>query len=117
MAKTIGANQTITVKQNQVQTVVQNQQETVVQNQSVTVGLNQAETVGIVRALSVGEACQRLRGGGMSTSVALMHFSQAGSIFLNGTAINPQGAQAISDDGPVISRDCGAAKNLPDAPE
>ncbi|EOF7358707.1 hypothetical protein ACK2DA_002574 [Salmonella enterica] len=63
MAKTIGANQTITVKQNQVQTVVQNQQETVVQNQSVTVGLNQAETVGIVRALSVGEACQRLRGG------------------------------------------------------
>lgn len=43
--------------------------------------------------------------------------TQAGSIFLNGTAINLQGAQAISDDGPVISRDCGAAKNPPDAPE
>ncbi|WP_218453089.1 hypothetical protein [Salmonella enterica] len=37
--------------------------------------------------------------------------------FSSRSAINPQGAQAISDDGPVISRDCGAAKNPPDAPE
>ncbi|ECG8592458.1 VgrE protein [Salmonella enterica subsp. salamae] len=43
--------------------------------------------------------------------------TQDGKIFLNGTAIHLQGAQAISGDGPVINRNCGAAKNPPDAPE
>ncbi|EBQ4856116.1 type VI secretion system tip protein VgrG, partial [Salmonella enterica subsp. salamae] len=79
---------------------------------SFTAGKTRTESAGKVAVCnSVGEYPELVCG-----QVQLV-LTQAGSIFLNGTAINLQGAQAISDDGPVISRDCGAAKNPPDAPE
>ncbi|EAZ1915165.1 hypothetical protein BFK02_004759 [Salmonella enterica subsp. enterica serovar Java] len=79
---------------------------------SFTAGKTRTESAGKVAVCnSVGEYP------GLVCGQVQLVLTQDGGIFLNGTAINLQGAQAISDDGPVISRDCGAAKNLPDAPE
>lgn len=82
------------------------------ENVSFTAGKTRTESAGKVAVCnSVGEYPELVCG------QAQLVLTQDGIFFLNGTAINIQGAQAISDDGPVISRDCGAAKNLPDAPE
>ncbi|MCU6175164.1 type VI secretion system tip protein TssI/VgrG, partial [Citrobacter cronae] len=80
-------------------------------NVSFTVGKTRTESAGKVAVYSAGEHLELVCG------QARLVLTQDGSIFLNGTAINIQGAQAISGDGPVINWNCGAAKNPPDAPE
>jgi type VI secretion system secreted protein VgrG len=81
------------------------------ENVSFTVGKTRTESAGKVAVYSAGEHLELVCG------QARLVLTQDGSIFLNGTAINLQGAQAISGDGPVINWNCGAAKNPPDAPE
>lgn len=76
-----------------------------------TVGKSRTENTGKVAVYSAGEHLE------LRCGQARLVLTQDGSIFLNGTTINLQGALAISGDGPVINWNCGAAKNPPDAPE
>lgn len=81
--------------------------------ESVTfsVGKTRRESAGKVAVYSAGEHLELVCG------QARLVLTRDGSIFLNGTAINFQGALAISGDGPVVNWNCGAAKNPPDTPE
>lgn len=81
------------------------------ENVNFTVGKTRRESAGKVAVYSAGEHLELVCG------QARLVLTQDGGIFLNGTAINLQGAQIISGDGPVINWNCGAAKTPPDAPE
>jgi len=81
------------------------------ENVTFAVGKNRMESAGKVAIYSAGEHLE------LRCGQARLVLTQDGSIFLNGTAINLQGAQNISGDGPMINWNCGAAKNPPDAPE
>lgn len=81
------------------------------ENVTFSVGKSRKESTGKVAVYSAGEHLELVCG------QARLVLTQDGGIFLNGTAINLQGAQTISGDGPVINWNCGAAKNPPDAPE
>ncbi|HAU8265715.1 TPA: type VI secretion system tip protein VgrG [Kluyvera intermedia] len=81
------------------------------ENVSFTVGKSRTESAGKVAVYSAGEHLE------LRCGQARLVLTQDGQIFLNGTAINLQGAKAISGDAPVINWNCGAAKNPPDAPE
>ncbi|EOX8434922.1 type VI secretion system tip protein TssI/VgrG, partial [Salmonella bongori] len=81
------------------------------ENVTFSVGKSRKESAGKVAVYSAGEHLELVCG------QARLVLTQDGGIFLNGTAIHLQGAQAISGDGPVINWNCGVAKNPPDAPE
>ncbi|HHI2446059.1 TPA: type VI secretion system Vgr family protein, partial [Enterobacter cloacae] len=81
------------------------------ENVTFSVGKTRRESAGKVAVYSAGEHLELVCGR------ARLVLTRDGSIFLNGTAINFQGALAISGDGPVVSWNCGAAKNPPDTPE
>ncbi|EJJ0116304.1 type VI secretion system tip protein VgrG [Salmonella enterica] len=81
------------------------------ENVSFSVGKTRTESTGKVAVYSAGEHLE------LRCGQARLVLAQDGGIFLNGTAINLQGAQAISGDGPMINWNCGAAKNPPDAAE
>jgi type VI secretion system secreted protein VgrG len=73
-------------------------------------GKTRRESAGKVAVYSAGEHLELVCG------QARLVLTQDGSIFLNGTAINLQGAQTISGDGPVVNWNCGVSKS-PKAPE
>ncbi|EPA7874334.1 MULTISPECIES: type VI secretion system Vgr family protein [Citrobacter] len=81
------------------------------ENVSFSVGKTRTESTGKVAVYSAGEHLE------LRCGQARLVLTQDGGIFLNGTAINLQGAQTISGDGPMINWNCGAAKNPPDAAE
>lgn len=81
------------------------------ENVSFTVGKTRIESAGKVAVYSAGEHLELVCG------QARLVLTQDGGIFMNGTAINLQGALTISGDSPMINWNCGAAQNPPDAPE
>ncbi|MEE9649847.1 type VI secretion system Vgr family protein [Enterobacter soli] len=81
------------------------------ENVTFSVGKTRRESTGKVAVYSAGEHLELVCG------QARLVLTQDGSIFLNGTAINLQGAQTISGDGPVVNWNCGVSKSPPKAPE
>lgn len=81
------------------------------ENVTFSVGKTRRESTGKVAVYSAGEHLELVCG------QARLVLTQDGSIFLNGTAINLQGAQTISGDGPVVNWNCGISKSPPKAPE
>ncbi|MGS4679145.1 type VI secretion system Vgr family protein [Enterobacter soli] len=81
------------------------------ENVTFSVGKTRMESTGKVAVYSAGEHLELVCG------QARLVLTQDGSIFLNGTAINLQGAQTISGDGPVVNWNCGVSKSPPKAPE
>ncbi|EAA7091466.1 TPA: type VI secretion system tip protein VgrG [Salmonella enterica] len=80
------------------------------ENVTFTVGKNRQESAGKVAVYSAGEHLE------LRCGQARLVLTQDGKIFLNGTAINLQGVQAVSGDSSVINWNCGASENPPKAP-
>lgn len=78
---------------------------------SFTVGKTRTESAGKVAVYSAGEHLE------LRCGQARLVLTQDGKIFLNGTAINLQGVQTISGDGPMINWNCGATEDPPKAPQ
>ncbi|MDU2940982.1 MAG: type VI secretion system tip protein TssI/VgrG [Enterobacteriaceae bacterium] len=80
------------------------------ENVTFTVGQTRRESAGKVAVYSAGEHLE------LRCGQARLVLTQDGKIFLNGTAINLQGVQAVSGDSSVINWNCGASENPPKAP-
>lgn len=81
------------------------------ENVTFTVGKNKTESSGKVAVYSAGEHLE------LRCGQARLVLTQDGKIFLNGTAINLQGMQALSGDALMINWNCGATEDPPKAPE